>query len=96
MANKVPKFEIEVEGDDNKTFKCQLSAIGRDVLEVVIGLIMPTGGEKPQYLKAGEIILNSCWITGDEEIRKDEQLLIAASMSAYKLFELKKTTLKKL
>lgn len=93
---KTPKFEIVVTNDDGKEFQCQLSEIGRDVLEIVIGLIMPTGGEKPKYISAGEIILNSCWVSGDEEIRKDEQLLIAACMSAYKLFELKKTTLRKL
>jgi len=93
---KTPKFEIAVTDDDGKEYKCQLSAIDRTVLEIVIGLIMPSGGEKPQYLKAGELILNSCWCSGDEQIRTDEQLLISASMSAYKLFELKKTTLKKL
>lgn len=93
---KTPKFEISVEDDNGKEFKCQLTELNRQVLEIVIGLIMPTAGEKPQYLKAGELILNSCWCSGDEEIRKDEQLLISACMQAYKLFELKKTTLKKL
>jgi hypothetical protein len=97
MANgKTPKFEISVFDDENVEYKCQLSPIDRVVLEIVIGLIMPTGGEKPKYLQAGELILNSCWVSGDEQIRKDEQLLISACMSAYKLFELKKTILKKL
>lgn len=93
---KTAKFQIDVESGSGETFSCKLSEIDRNTLEVVIGLIMPTGGEKPQYLRAGEIILNSCWVDGDEQIRKDEQCLIAASMQAYKLFELKKTTLKKL
>lgn len=96
MEKKPAKFEITVEDDNGKEFKCRLSSVSRNVLEVVIGLIMPSGGEKPQYLKAGELILNSCWISGDEEIKNDEELLIAASMQAYKLFELKKTTLSKL
>jgi len=93
---KVAKYEITVTDDDGVDHTCQLTAIPRTVLEIVIGLIMPSGGEKPQYLKAGELILNSCWISGDELIRTDEQMLISAAMSAYKLFELKKTNLKKL
>jgi len=89
------KYEISVFDDDGKEYKCQLSQMSRAVLEVVIGLIMNINAP-PQYLKAGEIILNSCWVSGDSEIRENEQLLISASMQAYKLFELKKSTLKKL
>lgn len=93
---KTPKYEIIVTDDDGKEYSCKLGSIDRKVLEIVIALIMPSGGEKPQYLKAGELILNSTWISGDEYIRTDEQMLISACMSAYKLFELKKTNLRKI
>ena len=92
MAAKKKKavYEIEVEGK-----KCQLSEISRSTLEVALGLIMQTTGQ-PQYIRAGEVILLNCWVSGDDEIKNDESLLIAASMKAYELIELKEATLKKI
>lgn len=84
------KYLIEVE--DKKAY---LKAINRATLEVVLGLIMPSNGD-PQYIKAGEIILNTCWVGGDEEIRTDEEYLNAAAMQAYQLVEIKTASLKKL
>lgn len=95
MAN-VAKHELTVVDDEGNELKCQLSDIGRDTLEIVIALIMPSGTERPKYLTAGELILNSCWVSGDERIKTDEQLKISASLAAIKIYEVKKTTLKKL
>lgn len=83
-------YEIEVDGK-----KCQLSEISRATLEIALGLIMTTTSS-PQYIRAGEIILLNCWVSGDEEIKKDESLLIAAAMKAYELIDLKEATLKKI
>ncbi|MGV7234657.1 MAG: hypothetical protein ACQ9ET_00220 [Nitrosomonadaceae bacterium] len=90
MGNKAAVYEISV-GEKS----CRLSEINRGTLEVVLGLVMPSNGQ-PQYIKAGEIILNSCWVEGDEEIKTDESLLLSACMSAYQLVDIKESSLKKL
>ena len=89
-APKGAKFVLEIEG---KT--AYLKPISRATMEVAMGLIMPTHGN-PKLITAGEVILNSCWISGDEEIRKDEDLLIEACLQAVALIERKESSLKKL
>lgn len=93
ILNEVPKnakFVLEVEGK-----KAYLKAISRATLETAMGLIMPTHGN-PRLITAGEIILNSCWISGDEDIKKDEELLVEACLQAVSLIERKEASLKKL
>jgi len=84
------KFELEIEG-----LKCYLKGISRPVMEQALGLIMPTSGA-PRLITAGELILNSCWVGGDEEIRKNDDLLMEACLKAVELIERKESSLKKL
>lgn len=93
--SKTAKHELSVFDDDGKEYKCQLSDVDRNTLEIVIGLIMPTTGS-PKLITAGEMILNTCWVSGDDEIKNNEQLKIAACLSAIKIYEVKKTNLRKL
>ena len=91
--NNVPagaKFELEIEEK-----KCYLKGITRPVMEQALGLIMPTSGA-PRLVTAGEMILNACWVGGDEEIKKDEDLFIEACLKAVELIERKESSLKKL
>lgn len=91
--NNVPagaKFKLEIEGK-----VCYLKGINRPVMEQALGLIMPTSGA-PRLVTAGEMILNACWVGGDEEIRKDEDLFIEACLKAVELIERKESSLKKL
>jgi hypothetical protein len=90
MIPKGAKFEWDIEGKI-----CYLSSISRQVVETALGMIMPTSGA-PRLITAGEIILNSCWLGGDEEIRKDDDLLIEACLQCVSLIERKSATLKKL
>lgn len=83
-------YEIEVEGK-----KCQLCKLDRATLEITLGMVMATNNT-PQYIRAGEIILRKCWVSGDKEILDDEDLLIAAAMKAYELIEIKEASLKKI
>lgn len=84
------KFELEIEGK-----KAYLKSISRPVMEQALGLIMPTSGA-PRLITAGELILNSCWVGGDEDIKKDESLMIEACLKAVELIERKESSLKKL
>lgn len=91
--NNVPvgaKFKLEIEEK-----VCYLKGITRPVMEQALGLIMPTSGA-PRLVTAGEMILNACWVGGDEEIRKDEDLFIEACLKAVELIERKESSLKKL
>lgn len=87
---KGAKYELNVEG---KTV--YLKAISRPVLETALGMIMPVVGS-PRLITAGETILNACWLDGDEEIRKDDELLAEACLQCVSLIERKNATLKKL
>jgi len=105
-------YKIEVEnGEDEKGntifAACYLEEMNRDVLEAVLSMIQPKGNEKPKYLQAGEKILNSCWIKktklangeeveSDDEILTKDSLLVAASMQAYELVDIKRTNITKL
>jgi len=92
VKNLVPKgakYEIEVEGK-----VCYLKALDKATLEIVLG--MTAGSENSQLIRAGEVILNRCWVGGDEEIRKNDELTVAAAFQCYELIEIKEATLKKL
>lgn len=53
-----------------------------------------TAGKDP--MKFNEIMLNSCWIDGDEEIKTDDSLFLAASSKLAELIEVKEAELVKL
>ena len=84
------KYCLEIEDK-----KCYLKGMSRPILETALGLIMPTNGT-PKLITAGEMILNACWLGGDEEIRKDDELLSEASLKCVELIERKNAVLKKL
>ena len=44
---------------------------------------------------AGKIIIQTCWIEGDEQIKKDDKLLFAASMKAASIINVQEAELKK-
>ena len=47
-------------------------------------------------MKFNEIVLNQCWIAGDEEIREDDDYFLAACPVLEGLMESKQAELKKL
>lgn len=53
-----------------------------------------SGGKDP--MKFNEVILNQCWIAGDEEIREDDDYFLAACPVLEGLMEAKQAELKKL
>ncbi len=78
-------FLIEVE--DKKAY---LKKPGRKAL----GAAAVIGGKDP--MKYNEILLNSCWIEGDEEIREDDGLFLAVSAKLAELIEIKDAEIKEL
>lgn len=47
-------------------------------------------------LKFNEVVLNNCWLGGDEEIKTDDALFLAASSKLPDLIQIKEATLEKL
>lgn len=47
-------------------------------------------------LKFNEVLLKGCWLGGDEEIRTDDELFLAASAKLGELIQVKEAELKKL
>ena len=93
---KYPEATVRIQIEDKC---CYLKKLDRTTLEVVLGIVQPSAGVKPKLIEAGEIILNTCWIAGDPELKskeeKNEGYLVAAAMEAYNLIEFKQSTLEK-
>jgi len=47
-------------------------------------------------LKFNEILLNNCWLGGDEEIRTQDSLFLAASSKIAEIIQIKEASLEKL
>jgi len=47
-------------------------------------------------LKYNEIMLNNCWLAGDEDIKTDDALFLGASSVLAELIEIKEAEIKKL
>lgn len=89
-APKGAKYVVEVEGK-----KAYLRTPDRVTIENALGLAMPIQG-RPQYIRAGEIVLLGCWIDGDPEIKTNDDLLIPAAMQAFQIIKSKTAILKKI
>ena len=47
-------------------------------------------------LKFNEVVLNNCWLGGDEEIKTNDELFLAVSSKLPDLIQIKEATLEKL
>lgn len=86
-------YEITV-GDK----KCKLSAPNRHTMKIVLSKVL---GSNPEYIDAGQIVLNTCWIEGDPELKdtvsdQNASYNISACMQAWQIVELRQSDLKKL
>lgn len=78
-------FKLEVEGHVAYLKKPTRKALSA---AAVIG--------KTDPMKYNEVLLNNCWIEGDEAIKTDDALFLGASAQLAELIEIKEATLKKL
>lgn len=60
----------------------------------VLGAAAVIGKADP--MKYNEVILNNCWLEGDEEIKTDDALFLGVSAQLAEIIEIKEATLKKL
>ena len=51
---------------------------------------------KNDPLKFNEVILNSCWLAGDDELKTDDYLFLSASAKIAEIIEIKEAELEKL
>lgn len=101
MENPKPKtFEIIIPAteDDPKEYRCKLSQPDLGVMKHAYSIMLPMNGDKGDIIGAGEKILASCWIEGDEEIRtgSDPMVRIAAAMRAATLIKSREATIAKI
>lgn len=59
-----------------------------------LGAAAVVGNKDP--MKYNEILLNNCWLDGDEEIKTDDALFLGVSAKLGELVEVKEAELKKL
>lgn len=78
-------FAYEADGK-----KCYLRKPDRKVLSAAAVM----GKEDP--MKYNEVILNNCWLDGDEEIKTDDGYFLGISQVLAKLIEIREGELKKL
>ncbi len=83
---KHPKSHILTVGDKH----CFLNPMNRQIIAMAKDL------SKGDEVETIEMILENCWIEGDEEIKTDDDYFIPAMASVKELFNLKTSTLKKL
>ena len=67
-----------------------------DVFCVTVGDKMAYVVGKNDPMKYNEILLNNCWLAGDEEIKTDDALFLGVSTKLGELVEVKEAELKKL
>lgn len=60
----------------------------------VLGAAAVVGKNDP--MKYNEILLNNCWLAGDEDIKTDDALFLGVSAKLGELVEIKEAELKKL
>lgn len=85
-------WKISIPGKNKHGY---LRKIDRITYEQATGLITKLRSD-PEMLRAGECILLGCWVTGDDEIKTDEDMLMAAAMQCHGAMETMEAVLKKI
>lgn len=80
-----------VRGFDRNTMKFALSQ-----LKFKLGADSTAEVSVEKMIELGEIGLKNCWLGGDEEIKNNDRLFMAAALQVGELFEIAETALKKL
>jgi len=78
-------FKLEIEDKS-----CYLRKPDRKVLSAAMSL------SKSDPIKFNEVLLNNCWLAGDEEIKYSDEYFMGASAQLDKLMEYKVAELKKI
>lgn len=82
---------LKVKISENETALAYLKPVGRDVAAKAMSLY----AEK-QIIQTGEFIINNCWLGGDDRIKTNEKVSMAAAVQANALVEFLETSVEKL
>lgn len=85
--------QLSVHSESGVEYVCYLKKPNRGMMEQALGLMGKHGS--PEMIRAGEVVLLGCWVDGDDIIKKDEDLLVSASLQAIGMVETLETSLKK-
>lgn len=83
-------YKITVKDAANGDKSCVLKQPTRQIL----GAASQAGKDNP--MKFNEVILNNCWLGGDEEIKTNDMLFLSASQKIGEIIEIKEAELEKL
>jgi len=61
----------------------------------LIPLIIGFGDNKPDLVQAGIDLVETCWLAGDDKIRKDEDLKAEVGLGAINMIDIKVAEVKK-
>lgn len=82
-------YEIITIDSDGSEIKCWLRKPNRNDLRPILAMI----GQ--DVIRANEILLNSCWLGGDERVKTDDDLFFQASSVISELISFKVGEIKK-
>lgn len=82
---------LKVKISENETALAYLKPIDRDVAAKAMSMY----AEK-QVIQTGEFIINNCWLGGDDRIKTNEKVSMAAAVQANALVEFLETSVEKL
>lgn len=89
---ELSEITVTRNGED---YTCYLRPPNRGILEEAMGLIMKLRGN-PEMIRAGEVIIQGCWVDGDEIIKTDEELFVPACIQAASMINTLDASLKKI
>ncbi len=79
-------------GDKREITTLKAVAYLKNPTRKIISMATAVGGKDP--IKFGELILQNCWLGGDERIKTDDDLFLAANAVLGDLIKIKTATLK--
>ena len=82
---------LKVKVNEKETAVCYLKPVGRDVAAKAMSMY----AEK-QIIPTGEFIINNCWIQGDDRIKTNDKIAMAAAVQANQLVEFLESSVEKL
>lgn len=85
---------ITVKDRNGNEYSCRLKEPGFEEMNMAF-MALETKGGKVDYAGAGRVIMNTCWVDGDEIIKVNAKLLFAACLQASSLVEIYHAEVKK-
>lgn len=89
LHGEVHELTVKADDEGKDLYKCWLKKPDRKIIAAATSL----GANNP--IKVGEMILNNCWLGGDEVIKTNDDLFLAAVSQTGGLIKIREAELKK-